>query len=283
MITIDAHQHFWSPARGDYGWMESSDDLAPLRQDYLPQHLAPLLTRLAIDRTVLVQAAPTVAETAFLLDLASDHELIAAVVGWVDFEDKSHLRHLERFRRHPKFVGVRPMIQDIPDVNWMLSGTLDWAFAAIVALDLTFDALGFPVHMDNFCRLFNRYPAMRVVIDHGMKPAIQRPEARGDWCRGIGRLAAETAACCKLSGFATEAGPVWSADLLSPYVDHLIACFGPDRLMWGSDWPVLELVSSYERWYATARHLVAPTGASDRIFGGTAQAFYRLDALLSRP
>ena len=278
MIAIDAHQHFWSPVRGDYGWMESSDDLAPLRRDYLPLHLAPLLASLAIDRTVLVQAAPTITETAFLLDLASEHELIAAVVGWVDFADKSHLRHLERFRRHPKFVGVRPMIQDIPDVDWMLSGALDWAFEAIIALDLTFDALGFPVHMDNFCRLFNRYPAMRVVIDHGLKPAIQRPEARNDWCRGIARLAAETSACCKLSGLATEAGPAWSADLLRPYVDHLIACFGPDRLMWGSDWPVLELVSSYERWYATARDLVAPTGASDRVFGGTAQAFYRLDA-----
>ncbi len=258
--------------------MESSDDLAPLRRDYLPQHLAPLLECLAIDRTVLVQAAPTIAETAFLLDLAGQHELVAAVVGWVDFEDKDHIRHLERFRRHPKFVGVRPMIQDIPDVDWMLSDALDWAFEAIVALDLTFDALGFPAHMDNFCRLFNRYPAMRVVIDHGLKPAIRHPEARDDWCRGTARLAAETSACCKLSGLATEAGPTWNADLLRPYVDHLIACFGPDRLMWGSDWPVLELVSSYERWYATARDLVAPTGAGDRIFGGTAQAFYRLGA-----
>jgi len=282
MIAIDAHQHFWSPVRGDYGWMETSDDLAPLRRDYLPQHLAPLLESLAIDRTILVQAAPTIAETAFLLDLASGHELVAAVVGWVDFDDKSHIRHLERFRRHPKFVGVRPMIQDIPDVDWMLSGTLDWAFKAIVALDLTFDALGFPVHMDNFCRLFNRYPAMRVVVDHGLKPAIRHPEARDDWCRGIARLAAETSACCKLSGLVTEAGPNWSIDQLRPYVDHLIACFGPDRLMWGSDWPVLELVSSYERWHATARELVT-SSAGDRIFDATAQAFYRLDAPRSRP
>ena len=263
--------------------MESSDDLAPLRRDYLPQHLAPLLASLAIDRTVLVQAAPTIAETAFLLDIAGEHDLVAAVVGWVDFEDKSHIRHLERFRRHPKFVGVRPMIQDIPDVDWMLSATLDWAFEAIVALDLTFDALGFPLHMDNFCRLFNRHPAMRVVIDHGLKPAVQRPEARDDWCRGIARLAEETSACCKLSGLVTEAGPNWSIDQLRPYVDHLIACFGPDRLMWGSDWPVLELVSSYERWYVAARELVAPAGAGDRIFGGTAQAFYRLDGPRSRP
>jgi L-fuconolactonase len=277
MIAIDAHQHFWSPARGDYGWMESSDDLAPLRRDYLPQHLAPLLASLAIDRTVLVQAAPTIAETAFLLDLASEHELITAVVGWVDFEDKGHIRHLERFRRHPKFVGVRPMIQDIPDVDWMLSHSLDWAFEAILALDLTFDALGFPVHMDNFCRLFNRHPAMRVVVDHGLKPAIRRPETSDAWRRGIARLAAETSACCKLSGLVTEAGPAWTVDQLKPYVDHLVACFGSERLMWGSDWPVLELVSSYENWHATARALVAGTGSSDRIFGGTAQAFYRLE------
>jgi L-fuconolactonase len=283
MIAIDAHQHFWSPDRGDYGWMDSSDDYAPLRRDCLPQHLAPLLASLGIDRTVLVQAAPTIAETAFLLDLANVHQMIAAVVGWIDFEDKSHIRHLERFRRNPKFVGVRPMIQDIPDIDWMLSPELDWAFKAIIALDLTFDALGFPVHMDNFCRLFNRHPALRVVVDHGLKPAIRRPETADAWRSGIARVAAETSACCKLSGLATEAGPAWNPDLLRPYVDHLLACFGPDRLMWGSDWPVLELVSSYERWYAAARDLVAATGATDRIFGGTASSFYRLDALRSRP
>jgi L-fuconolactonase len=283
MIAIDAHQHFWSPARGDYGWMESSDDLAPLRRDYLPQHLGPLLARLHIDRTVLVQAAPTIEETAFLLDLASDHEVVAGVVGWVDFEDKSQIRHLERFRRHPRFVGVRPMIQDIPDVDWMLSPLLDWAFQAIIALDLTFDALGFPAHMENFLRLFNRYPAMRVVIDHGLKPAIRHPDAADFWRRGMARLASETTACCKLSGLLTEAGRGWTVEQVRPYVEHLLACFGPQRLMWGSDWPVIELVSSYEEWHATARALVPGTQAADPIFGGTAQAFYRLDASLSRP
>jgi L-fuconolactonase len=281
MIAVDAHQHFWSPARGNYGWMESSDDLAPLRRDYLPQHLAPLLARLQIDRTVLVQAAPTIEETAFLLDLAIDHEMIAGVVGWVDFEDRSHLRHLERFRRHPKFVGVRPMIQDIPDVDWMLSPALDWAFQAIIALDLTFDALGFPAHMENFCRLFNRHPAMRVVIDHGLKPAIRSPETTEAWRRGIARLASETTACCKLSGLLTEAGRGWTTEQVTPYVEHLLAWFGPERLMWGSDWPVLELVSSYEEWHATARALVTGKPAVDLIFGGTAKAFYRLS--LSRP
>ncbi len=278
MIAIDAHQHFWSPARGDYGWMEASDDLAPLRRDYLPHHLEPLLRRLHIDRTVLVQAAPTIAETAFLLDLAADHALIAAVVGWIDFEDRSHIRHLERFRRHPQFVGVRPMIQDIPDVDWMLSPALDWAFQAIIALDLTFDALGFPAHMENFCRLFNRHPAMRVVIDHGLKPAIRRPETAPAWRAGIVRLASETTACCKLSGLLTEAGPGWTLDAVRPYVEHLIACFGPQRLMWGSDWPVVGLVTSYEQWHATALALVEGTDAADRIFGGTARDFYRCGA-----
>jgi L-fuconolactonase len=276
MIAIDAHQHFWSPARGDYGWMELSEALAPLRRDCLPHHLEPLLRRLHIDRTVLVQAAPTVEETDFLLDLAADHASIAAVVGWVDFEDRSHIRHLERFRSHPKFAGVRPMIQDIPDVDWMLSSAHHWAFDAVIALDLTFDALGFPAHMENFLRLFNRYPAMRVVIDHGLKPAIRRPETAQAWRRGIARLASETTACCKLSGLVTEAEPGWTVDEIRPYVEHLIACFGPQRLMWGSDWPVLELVSSYEQWHATARALVEDADAG-LIFGGTARAFYRLD------
>jgi L-fuconolactonase len=276
MIAIDAHQHFWSPRRGDYGWMELSEALAPLRRDYLPQHLEPLLRRLHIDRTVLVQAAPTVAETEFLLDLADDHASVAAVVGWVDFEDRSHIRHLERFRSHPKFAGVRPMIQDIPDVDWMLSPAHHWAFDAVIALDLAFDALGFPAHMENFLRLFNRYPAMRVVIDHGLKPAIRRPEAAPAWRDGIARLASETTACCKLSGLLTEAGPGWTLDAIRPYVEHLIACFGPERLMWGSDWPVLDLVSSYEQWHATARALVEDADVG-LIFGGTARAFYRLE------
>ena len=239
---------------------------------------SPCSGALHIDRTVLVQAAPTIAETAFLLDLAADHAVIAAVVGWIDFEDRSHIRHLERFRRHPQFVGVRPMIQDIPDVDWMLSPALDWAFQAIIALDLTFDALGFPAHMENFCRLFNRHPAMRVVIDHGLKPAIRHPETAPAWRAGIVRLASETTACCKLSGLLTEAGPGWTLDAVRPYVEHLIACFGPKRLMWGSDWPVVGLVTSYEQWHATALALVEGTDAADRIFGGTARDFYRCGA-----
>ena len=113
--------------------------------------------------------------------------------------------------------------------------------------DLTFDALGFPAHMENFCRLFNRHPAMRAVIDHGLKPAIRRPETAAAWRAGIARLAAETTACCKLSGLLTEAGPGWTLDAVRPYVEHLIACFGPQRLMWGSDWPVLGLVATYEQ------------------------------------
>eukprot|EP01037_Dinobryon_pediforme_P034976 gene34976-41144_t len=160
----------------------------------------------------------------------------------------------------------------------MLRPDIDWAFRAIVDLDLTFDALGFPRHLANFLTLFERHPDLRVVVDHGMKPDI----AGGGfdaWAGGMTRIARETSAFCKLSGLVTEAGSDWTDERLAPYVAHLVEVFGPDRLMWGSDWPVVELASSYERWLKSAETLLSAHVTSDAmrsIFGGTAQKFYRL-------
>lgn len=273
-MIIDAHQHFWAPARGDYGWMEGNDAVASIRRNILPRDLAPMLARHGIDRTVLVQAAPSVAETEYMLGLADATDWIAKVVGWVDFNEPSHARHVAHFAAHPKFAGLRPMIQDIADVDWMLSAHVQWAYEAIIAHDLTFDALGFPRHLDSFLKLFARHPQMRAVIDHGMKPAIRDGEFAA-WASGIEKIAARTRVFCKISGLATEARPGWSAETLAPYVRHLIDCFGPERLMWGSDWPVLELAGNYDGWFAAARALV-PKPMHEAIFGGTAASFYRI-------
>lgn len=279
---IDAHQHFWNPARGDYGWMPEDDPV--LSRPYMPVDLAPSLDAHGIARTVLVQAAPTVEETEFMLGIADATETVAAVVGWVDFENPDHLHHLGRLAGHPKFVGVRPMIQDIPDANWMLRDDVQWAYRAIVDLDLTFDALGFPPHLENFLVLLERYPDMRVVVDHCMKPQI-RDHARGPevferWAEGMSRLADRTRACCKLSGLVTEAAEGWTPDDLAPYARHVLDAFGADRVMWGSDWPVCQLRASYDEWRAAAETLTAHLDAEQRgqIFGGTAARFYRLDA-----
>ncbi len=272
-MKIDAHQHFWNPARGDYGWMVGAG-VEHLRQPFLPPHLESHLTTFEIDRTVLVQAAPTVQETEYMLGVADATDFVAKVVGWVDFENREDLRHLQRLAKHPKFSGVRPMIQDLPDAEWMHRHDVQWAFDALIDLDLTFDALGFPLHIEPFQRLFERYSTMRCVVDHCLKPKI-RDGAFEDWATGIAKIATTTPAYCKISGLATEAAAGWDISTLKPYIAHVIASFGTDRVMWGSDWPVLELNGTYEKWHDTAMTLVGPHSGA-QVFGQTAQAFYRI-------
>ena len=251
-----------------------------LARRYLPSDLAVSLRKHGIARTVLVQAAATLEETEYMLGIADASETVAAVVGWVDFEKPGHLHHLKRFARHPKFVGVRPMIQDIPDVDWMLRDDVQWAYQAIVELDLTFDALGFAPHLDNFLTLLRRYPEMRVVIDHCMKPRIrdhaEEPEVFDRWAEGMSLLANQTKAYCKLSGLVTEAKKDWTLDDLRPFADHVLAAFGPGRVMWGSDWPVCQLRASYDAWREAAETLTQDLDEEEQalLFGGTAIGFY---------
>lgn len=277
-MRVDAHQHFWQPARGDYDWMPK--DNATLNRPYFPDDLAPKLAERAIDRTVLVQAAATVEETEYMLGLADAAGFVGGVVGWVDFERPAHAAVLERLSHHPKFKGVRPMIQDIPDVDWMLREDVQWGFRAVSELGLTFDALGFPQHLANFLTILTRYPDMRVVVDHCMKPRIREHSEENfrHWAEGMARIARETGACCKFSGLVTEAGEDWSVEDLRPYAEHVLEVFGPARVMWGSDWPVCRLRADYDRWLAAAEALTAGLSADerDRVFGGTAAEFYGL-------
>ncbi len=274
-MRIDSHQHFWSLARGDYHWMGDGPALAPIRRDVVPDDMRPILKRHGIDRTVLVQAAATMEETEYMLGLADATEFIAKVVGWVDFEQPAHRKHLERFATHRKFAGVRPMIQDIPDPDWMFRADVQWGYQALIDLDLTFDALGFPIHADRLRRLIDRYPGMRVVIDHCLKPKI-RDGAFDDWARDMERLARETTTVCKLSGLATEAKPDWTVETLRPYAEHIIAVFGPSCVMWGSDWPVVDLAGGYDRWWSATETILDGVAGMDDILGHTAARFYRI-------
>lgn len=171
MSRIDAHQHFWSVARDDYGWL--TPELKPLYRDFLPADLGPELDRHQIAATILVQAAPSVAETRFMLSLADDHSFIKGVVGWVDFERPDAPQQIAELASHAALVGLRPMIQDIADPDWMLQSALTPAFQALIAQDLTFDALTLPPHLPNLIQLLQRHPDMRVVINHGSKPLIR--------------------------------------------------------------------------------------------------------------
>lgn len=278
MSIIDSHHHFWNPARGDYGWMPPDDPV--LTRVYRPDDLAASLDAAGVTQTVLVQAAPTVAETDYMLGLADAAPFVAKVVGWIDFEDPGQLPVLERLARHPKFAGVRPMIQDIEDDGWMLRSDVQWAYQAITDLDLTFDCLGFPRHLDNFRTVLTRYPDMRAVVDHCMKPQIRNgvDVAFPVWADGLRRLADETGAMCKLSGIVTEADTDWSVSALQPYVDHVVSAFGPERIMWGSDWPVARLRLEYGDWLSMCQTLLAGCSEAERarVFSGTAREFYRI-------
>jgi len=278
MKTIDSHHHFWHPARGDYGWMPVDNPI--LSRYYGPADFADALHATGVHQTVLVQAAPTVEESEYLLGIADSIPHVVAVVGWVNFEDESQRTTLERLAAHPKFVGVRPMIQDLPDDNWMLRDDVQWAYRAIIDLDLTFDCLGFPRHLDNFRTLLTRFPEMRCVIDHCMKPQIAAHDNSkfSVWAEGMTRLAEDTSAYCKLSGLVTEANTDWSIDQIKPYTNHVINAFTANRIMWGSDWPVVRLRCEYEDVFQLARQLTSDLSLAEQqqIFATSAADFYRI-------
>ncbi len=275
MLRIDSHQHFWQLSRGDYLWL--TPELGLLYRDYLPNNFSPLLQQANVAKTVLVQAAATTAETEFILKLASETEFVAGVVGWVDMESTDALADLARFSENPYFKGVRPMIQDVSDINWMLKEQLAPVFNYLIAHDLTFDALILPEHLDALYILLKRYPDLKVVIDHGAKPGIENSSSP-QWFEKIALIARETSAFCKLSGLVTEASSNPHFDKLAPYMEHLLVCFGAERLMWGSDWPVVETSSNYQSWLSQVEGFLIPLSSKEQhsIWAHTAQKFYQL-------
>ena len=274
-MRMDAHQHFWSLARGDYGWLTT--DLDGIYRDFTPKDLRPLLEKWSIDATILVQAAPTIAETLFMLAIAKETSFVKGVVGWIDFEDPSAISTLNRLALDPNLVGIRPMIQDIPDENWILQDRFTPVIDAICDNDLVFDALTRPQHLSALGTLVSRHPKLRVVINHGSKPDIADGTSNR-WAEDISSLAAFENVSCKLSGLVTEASPDWTASDLRPYFTQLLQSFGPDRLIWGSDWPVCTLAASYDSWIETSQALLSdlPQKDQEAIFGRNAQRVYKI-------
>lgn len=275
---IDAHQHFWQIARGDYDWM--TDDVAAIRRDYLPPDLAPVPDRHGISATVLVQAAATVAETRFMISLAEKTSFIKGIVGWVDLEVPDLEPVLDQLAAASGFKGIRPMLQDIEDTDWILQPRVVDHLHLVADRGLRLDVLITPRHLDVLETVARQVPHLPIVIDQCAKPVIAGGADPGEhWRRGMARLARLPNTYCKISGLANEAGTGWCADWLAPVVDHLIAVFGPDRLMWGSDWPVLDLAGTYADWRTASDLLLGqlPDHAQARIYGGTAAEFYGLD------
>ncbi len=275
MEFVDSHQHFWALERGGYTWL--SPDLGVLYADYGPDDLAPQLADAKIDKTVLVQAAPTLDETRYLLSLAEQHSFIAGVVGWVDMASSSVTKDISALAKHPKLKGVRPMIQEIPDPNWVLNDQLTPAFEALIEHGLRFDALVQTKHLDIIVTLMKRHPQLRLVIDHAAKPDIASREFNL-WARKISTVAQETTAYCKLSGLITEADAADGISEIAPYFNHIYREFGANRLMWGSDWPVVRLRAEYAGWQRMTHNLLAGVPTQDRkeIYGLSAKRFYNL-------
>ena len=259
--------------------MAGPPTLGPIHRDFLPEDLAPLLSQTGVERTILVQAAPTSEETDFILALAQATPFVAGVVGWADFEAPDAPRRIETLADRPGLLGLRPMIQDLPRTDWMLSPRITPAIQAMIAADLRFDALVKPAHLPVLLTFARRYPALKIVIDHGGKPDIAAGEHAG-WARDIAALAHEPNTACKLSGLVTEAAPNPGPEDLRPYVDTLLDAFGPRRLMWGSDWPVLNLNGDYAGWRGDAQALVAGLSKDEQawVFGGQLEAFYGIQA-----
>jgi L-fuconolactonase len=276
-MRVDAHQHLWQLARGDYGWITEADTPQIFR-DYLPDDLRPFLRACGIDKTVLVQCAETVAETEFMLGLAAEAGFIAGVVGWVDLLSRDAQDVIARLARNRTLKGLRPMLQGLPEDDWILKPALAPALKALADNRLRLDILVFPRHLPHIRKFMAGQPALPMVIDHGAKPYIAKGEIE-PWRADMAAIARDFPfVCCKLSGLATEAKADWNIDTLRPYVNVLLETFGPKRLMWGSDWPVLNMAGNYRGWFETAQKLTQHLSEGERadIFGGTATRFYGL-------
>lgn len=275
-MRIDSHQHFWQVSRGDYGWLTPA--LGVLYRDYVPEDLAPLLKERGIDKTVVVQAAATVAETDFLLGLARRHEFIAGVVGWLDMASAGFEEQFAAYRRKHGFIGIRPMLQDIPEDDYILKPQVLDSLKKIAAADCPFDFLVYSRHLPHVLKALERAPGLRAVIDHIAKPGIAAHKT-DPWKSLIREVAQHPNVYCKLSGMITEADQTnWKADDLRPYVEHVVECFGPERLMFGSDWPVCLRAGTYGQVIDTLSAILTPIldkAELPGVFGENAARFYK--------
>jgi L-fuconolactonase len=270
---LDAHQHFWRYDAAQYPWIPLD---TPLQRDWLPGDLAALQTPLELDGSIAVQARQTLEESRWLLELADQSSVIKGVVGWVDLRSENVEAQLASLAHHPKFVGVRHVVQDEPDDRFMLSLEFLRGIAALRQFDLTYDILIFPKQLPAAIELVSRFPEQPFVLDHLAKPFI-KVQNISPWREQLRELASAPNVLCKVSGLITEADhAAWRPEHVRPYLEVAFDAFGAERLMFGSDWPVCLLAGTYERVFRLIDDYM--TGSSDEahaaFFGGNAARFY---------
>ena len=272
---LDAHQHFWDPDRGDYGWLTPA--LTKLYRPFGPEDLRPLLSAHGIDQTIIVQAAESEAETDYLLDIAQKTDFVVGVVGWLDMLADGFETRLGHYANHPLWLGLRPMLQDHPP-EVIADPRFRASLAQVSQQDVPFDILTFPRHLPALRQALAETPDLRGILDHLSKPDMTQTDA-GDWRAHISALAAHPRLMCKISGMVTEAGADWTADRIRPYLQHVAHAFGPERLVFGSDWPVCTIAADYGSVVHLAQSLLGEIFPGDdltQIFGGNAKRFYKI-------
>ena len=275
-MRLDAHQHFWKYNSTDYVWM--TEQMAVLRRDYLPGELQPLLKTIGFDGPIAVQARQMVAETEWLLALADEHDFITGVVGWVDLRSPKLRAQLEQYARYPKLVGVRHVVHDEPDDDFMLLPEFGRGLAQLSEFGLTYDLLLFPRHLPVALKLVTECPDQPFVLDHLAKPAIRESRV-SPWQEDLKRLAEFPNVFCKLSGMVTEAKwQQWEAKAFHRYLDIVMGAFGPDRVMIGSDWPVCTLSGDYLSTMRIVMDYAQQFSAKvrDDILGNNCARFYHI-------
>jgi L-fuconolactonase len=275
-MRIDAHQHFWKYEPAQYPWIRPR---WPIRHSFLPPDLEPLLARAKLDGCVAVQARQSLEESRWLLSLASEHSIIKGVVGWVDLRSERVFHHLAQLSHHPRFVGVRHVVQNEPDDWFMARPKFLRGISCLEAFDLVYDILIFARQLPAAIQLVRRFPNQRFVVDHIAKPQIAAQKL-SPWSEHIRELARYPNVACKVSGMVTEANwQNWRPEHFRRYFDIVLEAFGARRIMYGSDWPVCLLAGSYDRVYDLAAGHCSHLSAFEQemVFGETARRFYRLN------
>jgi len=278
-MIVDSHHHLWdrSMSQFDHSWQDD-DAMQKICKTFLPTHLEPHMKAKGIDRTVFVQTQHNVAENDWVLGLADKHDWIAGVVGWVDLASKDCESQIEKYKAKSKFVGVRHLTQGEKDDNFIVSDPVLKGLGLLEKHDVAFDLLFFVKHLKHAQTVAKKFPKLRLVIDHLAKPVIKKQDMKV-WKDDLVAAAKFPNVYCKLSGMVTEADwENWKPEHLKPYVDVALESFGPERCMFGSDWPVCELAATYEETFDALTHCLG--GLSDdekaHVLGQTAIKFYKL-------
>lgn len=275
-LRVDSHHHFWEYSVQEYGWI--SEPMAAIRRTFEPADLKAAIAPVGINAVVSVQARQSVEENDFLLAHASKNDFIRGVVGWVPLMEEGVENVLEHYKAHPKFKGVRHVVQDEPDNNFIMRDDLSRGVAHLKKLDLVYDILIFERQLKPSIQFVDRHPGQVFVLDHIAKPKIKAGE-REPWAADIREMAKRPNVYCKISGMVTEADwQDWTPETLRPYIDTVLEAFGPKRLMFGSDWPVMLVACPYSHWFEVVNAAIAPLSAAERerILGLTAVEAYKL-------